>query len=375
MFRLGMLMLLSGFSFHSAKAQCSYQQVTHTAGTQTVGCAEVEVSSSGAILTGYFTNVDCQYGPFYLGNGASGEFTFNFSPPINGVRINVTALDYYANAGKEEMVLTINGVFYPFTSAGLPDVCFNQAVVSPIGTLRANPIYERGSAKDIDINTSISTLKIASNMIDPNPVGFFVSLYLCCPVCETDAGQLSAGPLSLCADQPAVLPPAGQTVLDANDLLQYILFTDPSNATGSILATSNGPTFPFNPMTMSLGTTYYIAAIAGNDIGGNVDLNDFCLSISNQVPVVWFPLPTVAFISGGDCFQAGGCYDISLNFTGTPPFQLTGQVLSGSSVVTTFSGTYNLSSETMLLCLPAATPAGPITVEALSLTDAHCTCN
>lgn len=96
----------------------------------------------------------------------------------------------------------------------------------------------------------------------------------------------------MCINQPATLPHLGDEVPDGNDLLQFILFSDPTDTLGSIIAISNTPTFTFNPATMQTGVTYYVAAIAGNNVGGNVDFNDPCFDISdNAAGLIWYPLP------------------------------------------------------------------------------------
>ena len=121
---------------------------------------------------------------------------------------------------------------------------------------------------EYDINTQ--TWSITCNNIPfvlgggdtPNDYTFPIT----CP-CDTDAGMLSGGPLQFCLPQPASFSPATQTNLEPDDLLQYILYTNVNDPIGSIIATSNTPEFAFNPTTMQTGVTYYVAAMAGNDVG------------------------------------------------------------------------------------------------------------
>src|SRR5690606_24645930 len=135
-----------------------------------------------------------------------------------------------------------------------------------------------------------------------------------CP-CLTDAGEITANPLGLCTDEPATLPPAEQANLVYDDILQYILFSDPDDTLGSIISTANLPGFAFDPATMQTGITYYIAAIAGNDLNGNVDIGDPCLDISNAIEVTWHALPSVSFLVAGDNLCVGECRDIEVYFT------------------------------------------------------------
>ena len=199
--------------------------------------------------------------------------------------------------------------------------------------------------------------------------GITFSLYLCCQGCTTDAGVIAGDPQTICGESPASVAPAEQTVLDSNDLLQYILFSDPSDTLGSILATSNTPTFSFDPAIMQLGVTYYIAAIAGNDVGGNVDLNDPCLDLSNAIAVTWQPFPTVIFSVANPDVCAGSCTDITATFTGTPPFVLTYTTPAGP-VTQTFSD----DTGVFQVCTAPGSPPGSLVVQATSLTDAWCAC-
>lgn len=375
LFLLSKLILFAGILFDNVQAQCTYSQVLHTTGTEQVGCSEVTVSSTGMVYNGYNIDPNCQYGPFIIGNGATGSYTFNFSPAISGIKINVNALDNHI-FGKEEMKLYINGSFYFLTNSGNPNICYDHAIVSPTGTLIASPLFGLGSASDIDINTSISTLTIEDTWLSlPNPAGIFVSLYICCANCATDAGSINTDSLTFCTNQPAVVPSAEQTILDSDDLLEYILFSDTSNVTGSTMTTSSTPNFYFDPATMTVNTTYYIAAIAGNELNGNVDSADPCWDISNIIEVKWWPIPSVTFTSDGNCVEAGDCIAITANFTGTAPFQLSGRVMSGNNVVSTFSGTYLNNNEVINVCLSANTPLGAVVVEATNLTDGFCSCN
>ncbi|MCC7318239.1 MAG: hypothetical protein IT219_06865, partial [Bacteroidales bacterium] len=151
-------------------------------------------------------------------------------------------------------------------------------------------------------------------------------------------------------------------------LLQYVLYTDPANPLTSALATSATPTFTFNPATMTFGTTYYITAVAGNNLNGNVDPTDPCLDFSNVVVVVWNPEPTVALTATTD-FCAGTCTDVDAVFTGTPPFTLDYLTPWGN-----FTQVFATTTATFQVCAPAGT-SGVINVLATSLSDANCSCN
>ncbi len=187
--------------------------------------------------------------------------------------------------------------------------------------------------------------------------------------CQTDAGTMLAETLSICANQLAAFTHNADDTLETNDLLQFILFSNLNDTLGSIIAVSNTPTFNFNPATMQTGTTYYVAAIAGDNAGGNVDLNDPCLDISNAAELTWLPLPAVTFTTGNPDACAGNCRTITATFVGTPPFTLSVDSPAGPAI---FSFQTNTGSFT--ICLPANAPPGDFTIQATALTDALCDC-
>ncbi len=190
-------------------------------------------------------------------------------------------------------------------------------------------------------------------------------------LCSTNAGVLGgSGTFQVCSNETLTFPAVTQTVLDGDDILQYILFSNPNDTAGSIVATSASPSFTFGP-PLQTGVTYYVAAMAGNNLNGNVDLSDPCLDFSNARAVAWRPLPTVQFsLAGGNLnLCPGDCRVISATFTGTAPFSLT--YISPSGTNTT---TFSTNSGTFTVCAPLGTPAGPLQVQATVLADAWCTC-
>ena len=187
--------------------------------------------------------------------------------------------------------------------------------------------------------------------------------------CQTDAGSMQEESLHACINEPATLTHNGDEVLDNDDLLQFILFSDLNDTLGSIIATSNTPTFTFDPATMQTGVTYYVAAIAGNNVGGNVDFNDPCFDISNAIEVTWHPLPEVELQTDNSDVCAGDCRTLTATLTGTPPFTLTVSSPAGTTTVTIQNNT-----GTFQICPPPGTPPGSFTVLATALTDAYCSC-
>ncbi len=161
--------------------------------------------------------------------------------------------------------------------------------------------------------------------------------------CATDAGSMQTTPASFCANEPAIAIWNNDATTDANDLIQFILHNGSGASVGNtVFATNTLPSFAFGG-ALQFGVTYYISAIAGNNLVGNVDLNDICLSVTPGAPVQWKPLPT-GEISGDATLCLGG--DAVLSFSGTGTYPLTIDYSDGanlSSIVLTGAQTVTLN--------------------------------
>lgn len=166
--------------------------------------------------------------------------------------------------------------------------------------------------------------------------------------CTSDAGSLPpAQKGDFCTSQPATVSHNGDDILDATDApLHFILFSDPTDPEGSILATSPVPaSFNFNGATMTAGVIYYVAAIVGDDDGqGAVNLLDPCLSVSQSIEIVFHEAPT-AVISGMASVCPGGSAAVQIAFTGTGPwnFQYAINGLAGVPISTN-QATFNVGA-------------------------------
>ncbi len=139
-----------------------------------------------------------------------------------------------------------------------------------------------------------------------------------CP-CTTSIDSLSQAPLLLCVGDTAMIAPITNVVLDGNDTLLYYLTTMPIPPTWTVLDISPTPVFAYDSTTMTPGTTYYIVALAGNSLGGNIDLNDPCLSFATGPTVVW-RVPPAAVLSGTTDICPGTSTELAVQFIGTGPF-------------------------------------------------------
>jgi hypothetical protein len=364
---IGSLMLLSNI----ASSQCTYELVSQIEGTESYSCTDVTASFTGdAFLSG----VPLCGELIFLGNTQTSSITYTFSTPINGFKVNVERLDLNINT-LEELQIEVNNSFYPLTAAnaGVPGDCDDPAGIFPPGVVRA-VTSPGGSMDGITVNApNITSVKLTLVQVTPIPgAGVAISFFICCGGCATEAGEITpSAPLSFCAPNPASFTAATQTYLESDDLLQYILFTDLTDTLGSIVATSSTPSFAFAP-PLQLNITYYGAAMSGNELNGNVDLNDPCLDISNAIEIEWNPTPTVSFSVQNPELCQGGCIEFAVAFTGIAPF--------GLGYENPFTGSLQnqvFLEETgeILLCSPIAASLGNYILQAVSLTDANCVCD
>lgn len=135
-----------------------------------------------------------------------------------------------------------------------------------------------------------------------------------CP-CISGLGNLDKTPIILCADGTAQATyDAASGNPDGNDVIRFALYdgnqADPRN--GNILNFNSTGTFVFDPATMQLGKTYYIAVFMANldPATGNVVLSDRCLK-ADAVPVTWYAYPQARI--AGDNILTCAVTSISLN--------------------------------------------------------------
>lgn len=184
--------------------------------------------------------------------------------------------------------------------------------------------------------------------------------------CTTEAGTMNLTAIDACEGDTVSAVFNNNFVNDGNDILRFILHTNPAIPVGTIIAWSATPTFTFQP-GMTAGVTYYISAIAGNNDGsGNVDLNDPCRSIAQGTPVTFFALPT-ASLGANDTICAGSQGVLNVTMTGVPPFSLT-WALNGVQQPTVNNiptSTYNLAIQ----------PLATTVVSLISVSDSRCSNN
>ncbi|MCB9339573.1 MAG: hypothetical protein H6577_15700 [Lewinellaceae bacterium] len=367
MMRIAYFLFFMWVPVGTALSQCDYIKISHLSGTQTVGCVDVTVTSDSPA----FFSLACGYSPYGIGLTGDGSFTFSFSPAVPEVKVALAVLNG-GPGGTEELSFEVNGVFYPVTQPGQDDGCYSPAILSGTGTIIKGPGAGNASSwSDVIIDGPINTLKIQNTWLSGSPNGVVVEVHLCCPGCETDAGEISSADTVLCTNETLDITSTGSD-LEPDDALEYILFSDLSDTLGSIVLTSSSPSFSFSDPPLQTGVTYYVAAIAGNELpGGGVDVTDPCLDISNVISVVWNPLPTVEFAVANPDVCQGGCTDVVVTLTGTPPFTLTYDTPGNTGQTASFPGL----TGTLQVCVPGNTAPGSFSLQAVSLADGNCTCN
>ncbi len=366
-FLLCVLMITGG-----AQAQICQNKITVESGLEQFDCADVTVSTEGYTITS--STGPCPGESPYFAFESSWIFTF--SQPVGGVTFNFSSFDFQLDPNGppiyEVVTLEINGAPFPFPNAGSPNSCVPFSVpliVDGSGGLRSNG-FGNGGCVNLNIITSISTIKVTNTYYNGNALGISFDIAFCCPPCVVKAGLIPSAPLNLCPEAIATVPPATPNVLPPGTMLQYILFSDPGDTLGSIVSISNTPNFSFDPAVMQEGVTYYIAAIAGNEINGNVDLSDRCLDISNQaVPVTWRPKPSVFFSSDADVCK-GNCVDIKVELSGEPPFTLTYDNTYTGIQTKIYTDHFGI----LKFCIPPNAPDDKFHIQAIKLTDKFCIC-
>jgi len=323
----------------------------------------------------------------YTFNPANNTFTFVGSWPPN---TNVGEMFYwngvlYGNGidfSTGQAVLIQIDVANPSQSTIVQNTILNVAsgtasIVSGVGQgiyhISSAPPSQQLSLYDIPTNTFSTVCDLSAypyggiDGLSSLPSGVPVEPCLC----VTNAGTIGNTALNLCIPSTASIPYNNDAVLDNNDLLRYILYSDPNNLPASIIAISGTPNIAFNPAIMQPNVVYYLGTMAGNNLNGSVDLTDPCLDFSSPAATVtWRSKPAVAFTAPNLSVCAGACKTITTNFTGTAPFTLTYTVPSTGSVTQTFPGV----TATIQICPPPGTPPGDFQIIATVLTDAWCTC-
>lgn len=149
----------------------------------------------------------------------------------------------------------------------------------------------------------------------------------------------NAGPdINACAGQ--------NTTLTATGGDSYLWSTGAATASISVMPTT--------------ATTYTVTVTSA---GCGTDTDEVIVAIS--------PNPAVSFSVANPNVCAGGCTNITANFTGIAPFTLTYSIPGAGESTQVFLN----NSATFQVCVPPDAPPGSFQIQATALTDTNCTCN
>lgn len=118
-----------------------------------------------------------------------------------------------------------------------------------------------------------------------------------------------------CATQKFTVQNLKAATVALGDVAGYVIYSNPLNPSGSIVAQSSMPSFTFQS-PLNAGADYYIAAATGKDNGSSqIDLNDSCLSLSNAVKVN-FPGSSSVQLSTDTTICEGHTASLKFNVSG-----------------------------------------------------------
>lgn len=154
--------------------------------------------------------------------------------------------------------------------------------------------------------------------------------------CSTQAGELENVNLSACAGESIDFNVLNASILDADDIELFYVFSNLSDPFNTGIVFLNNPVIDFDPSLFTPGQTYYVGIAVGNDDGnGNIDLlGDPCASLGNFIEIIWFPDPTIQITGERDICLSDQLV-LDLNLTGFADFELTYSVNGGSDLFLT----------------------------------------
>ena len=127
-----------------------------------------------------------------------------------------------------------------------------------------------------------------------------------CP-CISESGTYVFDQLELCGEEVYDITAVLDTVLDANDILSFLILSELPGAevTPDIIVHENQEgVINFIP-GMEYGEVYYVAIAVGDELMGNVDLDDPCLSVTEIASFTYTQNPTIGFDSVDEAYCEG----------------------------------------------------------------------
>ncbi len=309
------------------------------------------------------------------GNDAVLEFFIDAAGPVNleieeTIDGNSTVLtvngaangDAFITTPSQDAVYTMVSVLDPGSPAGcnaalneVAEVTVNTApLVSQIDTLCAlnaatyqlSFVISGGDPNTYSVNTpgSFETLGggpdvlftsdplvpldgfafVVSDQFDCAPVTIVIDPFEC--PSNTFAGTVDLTPLVICNEGVISTTHNGDEILDADDVLSFIIHSSPDASLGIVYYISDQPEWDVNTLdfngVLSFGETYYLSAVAGDDDGsGVVNLGALGINVSEGMPFTVLETPT-ASLSGNAVICEGESTELQIDFTGSGPYTI-----------------------------------------------------
>ncbi len=157
--------------------------------------------------------------------------------------------------------------------------------------------------------------------------------------CETEGGTMAMTLLESCGEFCHQATSNLDTMMDGNDVAEYILHDQPGASITTVLARNTTGEFCFINGTTQFDVTYYISLVIGDDAGGGmVDLTEGCTRVAPGQPVIWREIPVAAAVS-----DIRTCND-SIGLLATPSVGVGTWSQNAGPGTLTFTGVNNSSS-------------------------------
>ncbi len=210
-----------------------------------------------------------------------GAYTLTFTVTNNGcMGSDLVQLHFYDSPAASLPILTCDATNQEFTvnfdiNAGQAPYTVNGQAVAGTSFTSA-PILNGGSYNFVVTDANGCTSSNISGTFACN--------------CATNAGQVGQTPITVCQSDSINVQFLGGQTLDADDVASYVLHTGSGPVLGTVLAQNHSGKFGYWA-GLSFGTTYYISAVAGNNLTGFPDPDDPCFSVSVGQPIVFLQNP------------------------------------------------------------------------------------
>ena len=317
-------------------------------------------------------------------NGLQTPVLQNATLCFNAAPINLSILSGNFPTGEWSGNGVIDNIFYPDQNIGLNSLTFVADADCTLPATTAVFVQGVPSFENLEINCKNGVYNVSFTITGGDPNGYFINgnlvsseftstdiisntpylftlsdLNQCGTTiiqgnkncdCTNDPGTMNfaSSPLKVCSSDTARAIFNNNSVINNGTVLRFVLHDSPSSQLGNIFAQSTSPEFVL-PSNGVMGQTYYISAVSGTLLSnGNIDISDPCFSVSAGVPVVFYQ-PDIS-LGKVDPFCIENCVDVSVNFKGEGPFNLSYEITNGLSTVVKDTLLFQSSQNTVSFC-------------------------